>query len=144
MKYGIIALIVVAIDQISKVFVDYRFSAGDSLAVWEPYFYITYVLNPGAAFGLFQGYNQLLLLAGVLVAAIVYRYRTIIASKTPLVKLGVAIAVGGAVGNFIDRVRLGMVIDFLDFRFWPVFNVADIAIVVGVGILFLEVFRDNV
>ena len=93
---------------------------------------ITYVTNSGVAFGLFKEAGTFFIfLAGIVIAAILYSLRRLPAQQR-LVRIALGLALGGAVGNLIDRLRLGYVIDFIDFRFWPVFNVADSAIVAGV------------
>lgn len=105
--------------------------------------HLTYVQNTGAAFGLWRGSCGVFVLVSVIIAAWVLmelmqrRYR-----RWPI-PLGLSLILGGALGNLIDRVRVGYVIDFLDVRVWPVFNVADSAISVGVGLLLLSqtVFR---
>jgi len=113
---------------------------GESLAVFPPVFYITYVLNPGAAFGMLANQTNffivvsLLVIIGVLVG---YRY---LPRERVWTYISLGLVVGGAMGNLIDRIRLGLVIDFLDFRVWPVFNLADTAIVTGAFILVLDVW----
>ena len=96
------------------------------------WFYLTFVQNTGTAFGLFQGNNKaLLILAFLILCALLYGARGLSERGGFWGALGVALVLGGAVGNLMDRIHYGQVIDFLDFRVWPVFNIADSAITVG-------------
>jgi signal peptidase II len=116
-------------------------SLGDSLPVIENAFHITYVNNPGAAFSILQHQTGLLIGIALLLLMAVFYYYPRLPQGHPLLHTGIGLQVGGAVGNLLDRVRTGYVTDFLDFRIWPVFNIADMAIVGGVGLLLLEMFR---
>ncbi len=134
---------VVALDQAAKFWVASSMRIGQSIPVLDGIFHITYIENPGAAFGLFAHQRWMFLAAGgalLLIAAASYRH---IRRADVLTRSGVSLLLGGAVGNLIDRVRLGRVIDFFDFRVWPVFNIADIAICVGVGLILCAIFREN-
>jgi len=96
---------------------------------------LTYVENRGAAFGLLQDQTAFFVLVGfVVIAVIVASYRQI---KEPnwLLNLALGLQMGGAIGNLVDRIRSGYVVDFVDLSVWPVFNVADSAICVGVAVL---------
>ena len=96
--------------------------------------HLTYVQNTGAAFGLFRGCAGLFIALAVVIAGWV----SVELSQRPhptLGRVGLSLILGGAVGNLIDRARLGSVIDFIDLRVWPVFNLADSAITIGVGLL---------
>ena len=95
----------------------------------------TYVANRGAAFGILQDRTAFFVIVGVGVIAVIlasYRYFPVTGS---LLNLALGLQLGGAVGNLVDRVRYGYVVDFIDVSVWPVFNLADSAIVIGVGIL---------
>jgi signal peptidase II len=114
----------------------------------EPIFSLTYTTNTGAAFGLFADRGMLfILIAFAVVAAIVFYYRYL-PEGYPWVRLALGLQLGGALGNLIDRLRQGYVIDFIDLNFWPlknwpIFNIADSAIVVGVSLLaILMLFED--
>jgi len=143
LRYILIAIGLLAADQFSKWFVASRMTQGESIPVIEPVFYITYVMNPGAAFGMLPYKTVFFVTVTVIVLlGIIFFARRIPATKV-LLKTGLALQVGGAVGNLIDRLRFGQVVDFFDFRVWPVFNIADMGIVFGVGILFIELMRDD-
>ncbi|MBN2471354.1 MAG: signal peptidase II [Anaerolineae bacterium] len=133
-----IAAAVILLDQLTKALVVANLGLHEQFAPVEalrPYFTFTYVRNTGAAFGLFPSGGMIFIVVALVVTVmIVYFYRTI-PDQTPLMRAALGLQLGGAWGNLIDRLRLGYVVDFLDFKFWPVFNVADSAIVVGVLVL---------
>lgn len=136
----LLAVLVIAIDQCSKYYIQTHMAQGMSIPIIQNIFHITYILNPGAAFGLLKHQTFFLIgIAIVLVAAIIYFYRQIPANR--LLHCSLGLLMGGAVGNLIDRVELGYVVDFFDFRIWPVFNVADIAIVSGVAGIMLVIWN---
>ena len=127
--------LVIIIDQATKYWIQSRMAYGESSPVIREVFHITYILNPGAAFGILENKTWFFIaVALVLLAGVAYLYPRMPANQ-PMVKLGTGLLVGGAIGNLIDRVRIGYVIDFFDFRIWPIFNVADICIVCGVAFL---------
>jgi signal peptidase II len=136
----LIGVAVVAVDQWSKWLVTHRFALGESHPVIPSVLYLTYVHNRGAAFSLFQGQQLLfVLLAAAVIIWIVWelaRGR----GATPM-RWAWGLILGGAAGNLIDRLRFGHVIDFIDLRVWPVFNLADSAITLGVAWVILQSFR---
>ena len=125
-----VAGLVFALDRLSKWWVVQNFEVGESVPLVPGIFHLTYVRNSGAAFSLLPGATALLALlnALLLIGIVVFAPR--------LHALGlrseVGLILGGGLGNLVDRVREGGVVDFLDFRIWPVFNVADTAVVIGV------------
>jgi len=126
-------MIVIIIDQWSKSYVKTHMLPGMSIPVLDNIFHITYVLNAGAAFGILENQQMFfVIIAVVMLGVTLYFFRQIPVSFR-LMRLGLSLLAGGAVGNVIDRVQTGYVVDFFDFRIWPVFNVADIAIVTGVA-----------
>lgn len=144
MLYALLALGVVLIDQATKYYVVKNFALGESVPVIENVFHWTYILNPGAAFGMLEGQRWLfVLIAAVVMAAVAYGWKELKAYG-PWACAGAAMFLGGAVGNLIDRARQGLVIDFFDFRIWPIFNVADIAICVGVALIVWCMLQDGV
>lgn len=129
----LLAIIISGLDQWTKYYVQTNMVLGMSIPVIPDIFHLTYILNPGAAFGILE--NQRLffvIIAVAMVVAVVYFYPHI-ARQPLLLRLGAGLLTGGAIGNCIDRIKTGAVVDFFDFRIWPIFNVADIAIVVGVA-----------
>ncbi len=147
-----IAAGVVIIDQLTKLWVVRSFHLYESRAVIPDFFHLTYLTNTGAAFGFLAGKQNTLrqvFFVGVAMAALLamgYFYRTL-KERSLLYTAAIGLICGGAVGNLIDRLRLGSVIDFLDFfvgRYhWPAFNAADSAITVGVVLFLLASLRDG-
>ena len=137
----VLPLAVVILDQYSKYIVVENMALGESIPIIEEVFHLTYILNPGAAFGMFA-HNRLffIAIAVVVIGIIIWARREILASPWE-VKAGCGLFLGGAIGNLIDRARQGMVIDFFDFRIWPVFNIADIAICIGVGLIIWNLLK---
>lgn len=134
-------LAVVILDQFSKYIVVENMALGESIPIIEEVFHLTYILNPGAAFGMFA-HNRLffIAIAVIVIGIIIWARREILASPWE-VKAGCGLFLGGAIGNLIDRARQGLVIDFFDFRIWPVFNIADIAICIGVGLIIWNLLK---
>ena len=125
----------VILVQFSNYIVVENMALGESIPIIKEVFHLTYILNPGAAFGMFA-HNRLffIAIAVIVIGIIIWARREILASPWE-VKAGCGLFLGGAIGNLIDRARQGLVIDFFDFRIWPVFNIADIAICIGVGLI---------
>ena len=133
---------VVTLDQLTKAFVMKSMVPGQSIPILQDIFHLTYVLNPGAAFGILSNQRVFLLVTGaVLILTTAYFYPMLKKSDGRL-QFGAAAILSGADANLIDRIQIGYVVDFFDFRIWPVFNVADIAIVVGMGfMIYTIIFR---
>jgi signal peptidase II len=133
-------LLTVAVDQASKAYAVAHLRLFESwmpLDFLEPFLRFTLVHNTGAAFGLFpQGGSIFLIVAVVISVVIVYYYRQV-PSGAWLIRLALGLQLGGALGNVVDRIRLGYVVDFIHVEYWPVFNVADSCIVIGVTLLAL-------
>ncbi len=138
--YGLV-LLVVLLDQLVKFSVLRTFTEGQSVPVIPEVFHLTLVFNHGIAFGLFQEHGAfLLILITVSLIFLVSAYRFLSGQGTA-VRTAMALIIGGAIGNWIDRLRVHAVVDYLDFRVWPVFNLADSAITVGVVIYLWAAFR---
>ena len=142
----ITAATALALDQSTKRLVAERLALNESwnpIPALMPFVRITHVTNTGAAFGLLpnQG-NLFILIAIVVVAAIVFYHRRL-PDGYLLVRLALGLQLGGALGNLLDRLRLGYVVDFIDFRVWPVFNLADSSIVLGVVLLAYTMLREE-
>ena len=122
-------------DQLTKAIVVAQLPLGDTAVTIGP-FSIHHVQNTGIAFGLFaDSTSAVIALTAVAVGAmLVFFART--AQRHPLVPIALGLVIGGSIANLLDRVRLGHVTDFLDFAYWPAFNLADTFIVAGVGLLF--------
>jgi signal peptidase II len=141
-----LAVLVIAFDYLSKIAVLAAFSPGESRAL-APFFNLVLVFNKGAAFSFLasaQGWQTLLFAAIAVGASVVISALILKNEKRRLFCSGLALILGGALGNLYDRVAYGHVVDFLDFHalgwHFPAFNLADSAITVGAGILILESF----
>ncbi len=137
----LLASLVVLFDQLTKTLAQTHLLRGSSQLIIPRIFHLTLIENQGIAFGLFQGGDKFLLVLITLSIAGLVFFGLRAAPFQLKTQWGIGLILGGAVGNWIDRIRLGAVVDFLDFRIWPVFNLADTAITIGVGILLLDVLR---
>lgn len=142
---------IVALDQATKAVVDRNLLLHESRSVLEGLVRLTYVQNRGAAFGIFSDaglpYQHVLLALvslGALLAIAIYAWR--LPARSTLPQTALALVMGGAVGNLLDRARLGYVIDYVDVYWgayhWPAFNVADAAISIGVTLLVLDILKN--
>jgi signal peptidase II len=138
-----LAFLVIAADYASKCYVQAAMAEGMSIPVIEGVFHITYVLNPGAAFGLLPNQRALFIAAVFALLASLFFLRKQIKTQPFCLKLGVSLLAGGALGNLADRIRSGEVVDFLDFRVWPVFNIADAAICIGAGCVLWSMMKNG-
>ena len=123
-------------DQLTKAAVQ-RFLLDERPVVLGPFLSFTLAHNPGGAFGLLPQATVVLAAASALIALALLLYARFALAHSRLLTVGVAMLLGGALGNLTDRVRLGHVIDFIDLHRWPVFNIADIAVTVGAGLIVL-------
>ena len=127
LTFFLILAIIIIVDRIVKLLID-RMST--KIEVIPNLFYISKSTNTGAAFSMLSGQNSLLMWAGIIIVGIIlYLYPKIPEKKLPLTAF--ALITGGAIGNIIDRLMYGHVIDFISLTFWPSFNIADSAITVG-------------
>jgi signal peptidase II len=134
----VIAAAIAAADQSTKWLVLRFVGDGESRAVINGFFNLVQWRNTGAAWGIFQDYNTVLAIVSVLTILVLYLFRHSFQLHHKSSRLALGLIAGGIVGNFVDRVRFGYVVDFLDFfigRYhWPAFNLADSAICVGVAL----------
>jgi signal peptidase II len=152
-KYRVFALTAalgLILDQLSKFYIDNNFELSQSKRVISNFFHITYVRNPGAAFGILSDNAiRLPFFIGIsLLAALgILWYMRRVAAHKHWQHLALGLILSGALGNLIDRIRLGEVIDFIDVHWynyhWPAFNVADSAICVGVGIMLVCTWHEE-
>lgn len=147
----IVAAIVLILDQLTKwvivqniPFESYHFGEPGVIEVWKDVFYIVHIGNKGAAWGMLSGYSFIFMFLPPLALFAIYYFRGAIGLYLPIMQIIFGLFVGGILGNFIDRLVYGHVVDFLDFHFpvslpilgdrWPAFNVADSAICIGAAI----------
>lgn len=133
-----IIVLVVLIDQISKLIVGNILGLNESVKIIDNFFYITNVNNYGAAFNIFNGNTIFLILIALIMLYMLYKY---------FKDNNINILVGGIIGNLIDRIIYGYVRDFLDFRIfgynYPIFNISDICICIGIFILIIKELKQN-
>lgn len=149
MRLGlVVAVVILLADQASKMFfLDLVARHSPPVIEVAPFFNLVQVWNTGVSFGLFQEDSALRswILIGVAAAVLVWLLLWLRRAQTSLVAVALGAIIGGAIGNIIDRIRFGAVFDFIDLHalgwHWPAFNLADSAIVAGVGLLLLDSFR---
>jgi signal peptidase II len=141
---------IVVFDQLTKIIVDRSMPLHQSIAIIDGLFNLTYVRNAGAAFGLFAGSAEIfrrpfLILVSILASVFIIVMMKRLAQKETGLVIGLSFILGGAIGNLIDRVIYGDVIDFLDVYWrnyhWPAFNIADSFITIGVGIMLYRLYK---
>ena len=135
------ALIVVFLDQITKILIRKNFELNESVPIIKNVLHLTYVSNTGSAFGLFRGFNIFLILFSVIVIVAIFYYLKKIVKNERLLQFSVGLLLGGTIGNLADRLLYGAVTDFIDFRIWPVFNVADSAVTISILLLIILVWK---
>ncbi|SHE32396.1 signal peptidase II [Caldanaerobius fijiensis DSM 17918] len=131
-----IVILIIVIDQVSKYFARIYLRPVKTIPVIDNFFHLTYVENRGAAFGILQNQLWFFIVITIMVGFALIYMMISMPEKNKHIKLILAMILGGAIGNFIDRIRLGYVVDFLDFKIWSyIFNVADSFIVIGAILL---------
>lgn len=135
MAVYIVGLLVLFFDQLTKFWVQKSMMPRDSIPLIPGVFHLTYVQNTGAAFGFLREKTLFFIAVAVLVLGFIIFLIPRLPRGNLFLRVVFGLLLGGALGNLIDRIRFGYVVDFLDFRIWPVFNIADMAIVVGVCFL---------
>lgn len=143
-KIYITAIIIFIIDQISKVIISSYIGLNSSVRVIKNFFYLTYTNNTGASFGILKNSRVLLIILSIIALLILLRYISTF-KETKYNILGLGFLMGGIIGNLLDRVLFGYVRDFFNFYIigydFPVFNIADIFIVLGVFILIISILK---
>jgi signal peptidase II len=143
-RYGFLiacAALVFAVDQASKALVMASMQLGDDLPLFPPVLDLHYITNRGVAFGLFSRFGDVFVPVAIVIMAVIVGYYRTIRGRRLWLRLALSLQLGGALGNLLDRLRYGAVVDFIEFHIdainfhWPVFNLADTAIVIGVSIL---------
>lgn len=134
-----VAFLSLAVDQATKLAAVHTLIDRQPHSLLGHWLYLTLARNPGGAFGLLPQAAVYLTFASAVVAVVILLYARAAVAHSNLLTVALAMVLGGALGNLADRIRLGHVIDFIDLRFWPVFNVADVAVTVGVALVILTV-----
>lgn len=142
-----LAVVIILIDQATKWVIETQMKLLESIPVIENVFYITSHRNKGAAWGMLEGQLWFFYIITAFVIAFVVYYIQKYAKGNPILGLSLALILGGAIGNFIDRIFRKEVVDFLDVYIgsydFPIFNVADSSLVVGVGLVFIATILDE-
>lgn len=130
--FYLIVIIWLVLDQVSKYYVMNHFAIGESVSVIQNVFHLTYIINRGAAFGMLANQRWFFLVVAFILIIVYAIYHKKVNRGPISLRIGSALLISGAIGNGIDRYVLHGVVDFFDFRIWPIFNIADIGICVGV------------
>lgn len=140
MRFFFIPLImgIVFCDQLIKYYVMHHLYLGQSIVIIPGICNLTYILNSGAAFGIMQNQQLFFIFIALILILLMIYYRKRISQFSILTQFGIACLVGGAIGNMIDRLSRGQVVDYIDLLVWPIFNLADICIVLGCIILLIK------
>lgn len=141
--FSLVALSILLFDQLTKFWALHFLKPAVSVPIIPNFFHLTLVRNEGIAFGLFGGIEKILLVVITLSIVLLIFFGLGADPRRWSNQWGIGLILGGALGNWVDRVHAGAVIDFLDFRIWPIFNFADTAITIGVGLFFLEMFKQR-
>lgn len=136
-----IGILVFILDQLVKHAVLGCMHLGESIPIIKDVFHITFVLNPGAAFGMLEHQRWIFIVVALLVVVLALVFYKHIQRESLITRIGAGLLLGGALGNLLDRIQSGLVVDFLDFRIWPVFNIADIAICGGAVMLIWDMWQ---
>ncbi len=142
----LLAIATLTLDQFTKWLVASNLEVNQSIApipALAGVLAITHVTNTGVAFGLFKEAGTFFIFVAVVVISVIVLFLRQLPREQWLVRLALGLQLGGACGNLLDRLRLGYVVDFIDFKIWPVFNIADSAIVVGVALLTISMWREG-
>lgn len=146
-RYYILAIIVILVDQWTKWIVDKKMEVYESIPIIENFFYLTSHRNKGAAWGILQGHMTFFYIITVVVIVGIIFYMQKHAKDNRLLAISLSLLLGGAIGNFIDRLVRKEVVDFLDFIIinydFPIFNVADSALTIGVILILIVTFLDE-
>lgn len=142
MRFWLVTLSLIILDQLSKWAIKAYMAVGESVPLIKGILSLTYVQNQGAAFGMLQGKTTFLLLCSIIVLATVM-VMNFQGNLSPAWQVLTGLVAGGAAGNLIDRLGFGYVVDFLDLGWWPVFNVADSALCCAVVFILILTFREG-
>jgi len=138
--FYLVAILVFLADQFFKLLTRAKLIPGQSVPAIDGILHFTYVQNTGAAFGFLRDQRPLLVLVGVTISIIIIHFYLRAKKDHVLLKISLAAILGGSLGNLFDRILLGYVVDYIDFRIFPVFNLSDVAINLGVLFIFLDIF----
>ncbi len=135
------AILIVIIDQSTKFLIKKNFQLNQSLPIIKNILHFTYITNTGSAFGLFKGFNYAFVIISLIVIGIIFYHLRKIKKNETALQISVGLLLGGSIGNLIDRLYYSAVIDFIDFRIWPIFNIADSAVTISIVILIFIIWK---
>ncbi len=141
-----IALVVFFLDQATKFLILQNIPLGESWSLFpalERLFKFTFITNTGAAFGMFPQLGSIFMVVAIIVIIAIILFYHHLPIKNPWIRLSLGLQLGGAMGNLLDRLMHGYVVDFVDIGFWPIFNLADLSIVCGVAILAYHLWNEE-
>ncbi|MBU0630771.1 MAG: signal peptidase II [Candidatus Margulisbacteria bacterium] len=143
MFFYLLAASVCLADQAVKQLVHNTFQLGQSIPIIGPYLTLTYVRNTGAAFSILTGKSPFLSVIGLVAVALMIYFHYRLPANEKVAQTGLALMLGGSIGNLFDRFARHYVIDYIDLKVWPVFNLADIMINLGVALIILAILFQN-
>ena len=141
--FAVLAVSAFVADRLTKEWILGSLAVGESRHFLGNIIYLTFVHNRGGAFGLFVSFSFIFKAMGVIVPLVILIFFKKLLEKGWGWVIAASLIMGGALGNLYDRILYGYVVDFIDIRVWPIFNVADIAITIGIGILFITLVREG-
>ena len=136
------AILVLVADQVTKNLVIERVPENSSIEIIRGFLYITHVKNSGAAFGMFQGYTNILAIISMVAIVLIIILKVILKLDFAFYNVSLGFILGGAIGNLIDRYLMGEVTDFINLRFIPVFNIADSSLIIGFCLIIILIIRE--
>jgi signal peptidase II len=136
------AVCVLILDQVTKYIIIEKLPISSEIEVIRGFFYITHLKNTGAAFGLFQDSTRTLTIISFVAIVLIIILKIILKLNYAFYNVSLGFILGGALGNLIDRYFVGEVTDFLNFTFWPVFNIADSFIIIGFCLIIILILRE--
>ena len=135
------ALFILVLDQFTKYIIKQNFQLNQSIPIIKNILHLTYVTNTGSAFGLFKGFNFIFVIFSFIVIITIVYYIKKIKNNERILQFSIGLLLGGTIGNLIDRLFYSYVVDFIDFRIWPVFNVADSAVTISIALLIILLWK---
>lgn len=141
MKLWAAVLSLIGLDQVTKWVIRQNLALGESIPVIPSVMSFTYIENPGAAFGILAGSRVLFIVLTLALLTLLVWYRSQLAKQYLLLDGAAVLIIAGALGNLLDRLVKGSVTDFFDFHFFPIFNIADIAVTCGVGLMVVYILK---
>ncbi len=135
------AFTVIFLDQLTKLIIKNTLELNQTIPIIKNIFHLTYITNTGSVFGILKGWQLPLIFFSIIFIGFIFYYLNKIKEKEKLLQVFIGFILGATIGNLIDRVFYGHVIDFLDFRIWPVFNIADSFITISVIFLIIYFWK---